>query len=165
MIILKKLDPKNQEQCGIFRQLMCLYSHELDRQLGQKTPEDMLDKWIQSIINAESLSSKRYLYIAEQDGQAVGFFYGKVDCEEDRGNPRPGWGYVMEFFVIEQLRRRGIGTAMYHELESLFRHDGASCFYLTANSAVGKPFWMAQGFSGTGTVSPENGLELLEKRQ
>ncbi len=164
MIICKRLDSKEKRQCEAFRELMRAYSQEIDSHLGETTPAEMLTRWTQSVIEKGSVSKDRFLFLAWQEQKAVGFFYGKIDREGDSGDPRPGWGYVMEFYVAKQFRRTGIGTAMYNEMETLFRRGGAGCFYLTADPVSGVPFWLAMGFSGTGIISPENQQEIYEKK-
>jgi hypothetical protein len=88
--------------------------------------------------------------------------YGKIDHENHRGFIKPGFGYVMEFYVRPSHRRGGNGTRMFRRLEQLFQAHGAARMHLTT-SALGEAFWRAMGFAPTGEVSPDNNREVFEK--
>ena len=93
----------------------------------------------------------------------IGFLYGKIDHEDHKGFIKPGYGYIMEFYVKPDHRRKGYGKMMFKRLERLFHLDGAEMMYLTADPVTGKPFWEAQGFQNTMEKSPENQLYIYEK--
>ncbi len=158
-IPLRSDDPKS---CDIFRPLMRAYSAELAMHEAFPLTETETEKWIDSIIRLQG-PSDRHLEICKQNGKPIGFFYGKIDHPEHRGYKKVGYGYIMEFYVVPESRRKGVGTAMYRRLESLFQRDGASRMYLTADPYGDVPFWTALGFSRTGEVSPKNHLDIYEK--
>ena len=163
MIVCTQLDPSNKKQHRTFLKLMHAYIRELERHRQKKTSKRVLKKWTKSVIET-GCTSGRHLCLVHYNGKPVGFFYGKVDREGDRGEIRPGWGYVMEFFVKKRYRRQGIGTEMNDILEALLRQDGAEHFYLTADPVTGKTFWIAQGYTPTGILSDENKQEFFEKQ-
>lgn len=105
----------------------------------------------------------RHLELCYVGEKIVGFLYGKIDHEDHRGFIKPGYGYIMEFYVCPQHRRKGYGKTMYLRLERLFRSNGAKRMYLTADPVTGKSFWEAMGFVNTGERSPENKLDIYEK--
>ena len=163
MIVCTQLHPENKKQCRAFLKLLRAYSKELEQHRKKKTSKKVLKKWMQSVITV-GCTAERHLCLANYRSKPIGFFYGKIDREGDRGGIRPGWGYIMEFFVKKRFRRQGIGTEMRITLESYLRKDGAEHFYLTSDPVTGKPFWIAQGYTPTGVVSKENGQEIFEKQ-
>lgn len=105
----------------------------------------------------------RFVELCYLGEDLIGFTYGKIDREEHRGYVRPGWGYVMEFYVKPEYRRNGYGREVYKHLENIFKANGVSNVWLTADPVTGEPFWSAVGFANSGKKSPENNLYIYEK--
>jgi len=138
------------------------YMRELDVNACREFHPEWAEKWAYSML--EKLSEDgRQLEVCYEVGVPLGFFYGKKDKIGQRGEIRPGWGYVMEFYVLPEYRRRGHGREMYARLEELFRRDGITQLWLTSDPVTGRAFWPSVGFCGSGEVSDENGLEIYEK--
>lgn len=156
---LKRVTGENAET---FHRLMAEYACELDKNQGRITDGEILKKWTDSILAKQG--EDRFLRLCFSEDRAVGFVYGKVDREGDMGFIRPGYGYVMELYVIPEYRRRGIGRLMTEKLEDHFAGLCAKGIYLTADPVTGKPFWEAMGYICTGERSPENGLYFYEKQ-
>lgn len=152
----------NGELCNSFKSLMVPYMEELDAHSDDPLPMDLLPKWIDSIIAMQG-PSDRHTELCYVGDDLIGFLYGKVDHEDHKGFIKPGYGYIMEFYVRPQYRRKGYGKQMFLHMERLFRENGAKRMYLTADPVSGKPFWEAMGFVGTGEQSPENKLDIYEK--
>ena len=93
----------------------------------------------------------------------IGFIYAKVDHEDHLGFIKPGYGFIMEFYVIPQYRRKGYGTLMFQHIQEMFKRHGVKRMYLTADPVTGEPFWEALGFIYFEEVSPENGQKIYEK--
>jgi GNAT superfamily N-acetyltransferase len=125
-------------------------------------PLEMIGKWFNSIIDMQG-PPDRHLEVALDGETPVGFLYGKVDHAEHRGFVKPGFGYIMEFYVVPEYRRRGVGTRLFRRLETLFAHDGAEQMYLTADPVTGEPFWHTKGFKTNGETSPETGTAIYVK--
>lgn len=154
-----KLTP---ERYGDFRNLMLSYSKELDEHRMRQTHEDIVLKWTESIIK-KSVEDERYLELCVFGQDPIGFLSGKIDKPNHKGFVKPGYGYIMEFYILPQYRRKGYGKEMYYRIEELFKTDGARRIYLTADPITGEPFWEYLGFVNTGEVSPENGLCIYER--
>lgn len=152
----------NEKLCKDFKSLMVPYMEELDAHSDDPLPMDLLPKWIDSIIAMQG-PSDRHTELCYAGDNLIGFLYGKVDHEDHKGFIKPGYGYIMEFYVCPQYRRKGYGKRMFLRMEHLFRKDGAKRMYLTADPVSGKPFWEAMGFTNTGEQSPENKLDIYEK--
>lgn len=148
--------------CQCFSDLMYCYIAEMNEHSHRPLPEAYWQRWIDSII-ASLGPTDRHLELCRWGETWIGFLYGKVDHEDHKGFIRPGLGYILEFFVKPEFRRRGLGKQMLFRLEALFRQDGAVQMYLTADPVTGKPFWEAVGFENTGVRSPDNQLLIYEK--
>ncbi len=157
-----KLDSQNKAHCSKFANLMRFYAKELDSHNNRITPDEVITKWIESIIKMQG-DYDRYLKLCYDDQTLIGFLYGKVDKPEHKGYKKIGYGYIMEFFVLPKYRRKGYGRQMFYHLQKMFTNDGVSRMYLTADGVTGKPFWQSLGFMATGEISPENNQEIYEK--
>lgn len=146
----------------LLESIMFPYCRELDSNVGRETPELMLKRFIASIVSM-SEDKDRFVELCYLGKDLIGFAYGKIDREEHRGYVRPGWGYVMEFYVKPEYRRNGYGKEMYNHLENIFKSNGVSNIWLTADPVTGEPFWSALGFTNSGEKSPENNLSIFEK--
>lgn len=152
----------NAENCRVFETLMYDYIDEMNEHSERPLPKEFQLKWIRSII-AMLRADDRHLELCCVENEPIGFLYGKVDHEDHRGYIKPGYGYIMEFYVRPAHRRYGYGKEMFRRLEKLFYEDGAKMMYLTADPVTGRPFWEAVGFVNTGERSPENKLFIYEK--
>ena len=151
----------HEEDRRRFESLMVPYFRELDRHQGRHTDPEFLRNVTRSILSMQG-PHDRHLELCYDGDSLVGFWYGKVDHPEHKGFIKPGYGYIMEFYVIPAYRRQGSGTAMFRRLHGLFASHGVKRLYLTADPVTGKPFWEWIGFQNTGERSPENGLSIYE---
>jgi predicted acetyltransferase len=147
---------------AVFESLMYPYIAETNEHSPSPLPEAYHQKWIRSIIAMQG-AADRHLELCYLGDTPIGFFYGKIDHEDHKGFIKPGYGYVMEFYIRPEYRRNGYGTIIFRRLEHLFKVDGATTMYLTADPITGKPFWEAMGFVNTNEKSPENQLYIYEK--
>lgn len=157
------LDPTDKMSCAAFSSLMRKYITEMNAHSHRPLPEEFQQKWIDSILRTLG-PEDRHLELCRIGEDWIGFLYGKVDHPDHRGYIRPGEGYIMEFYVKPEFRRRGFGRQMFLRLEELFRKDGVDRMYLTADPVTGRPFWEAMKFKCTGEYSPDNQLLIYEKR-
>ena len=155
MTVTLKFTPVTEKSRGEFHRLMQMYAAELDAHQHRSTNTDMLTRWTDSMI-AQQKDNGRCLALCMSEENIVGFLYGRIDQPDDKGYKRIGHGYIMEFYVLPDHRRKGVGKNMLTFLESYFAEKGAHQLYLTADPVTGKPFWEAMGYSATGMISPEN---------
>lgn len=142
--------------------LVLLYGAELDSHQNRNTPKEILSKWANSMISIQ-FDADRHLELCYDDDSLIGFLYGKIDHPDHKGYIKVGYGYIMEFYVLPEFRRKGYGKQMYSHLENLLIADGAKGLYLTSDPITGKPFWLACGYKSTGEYSSENNQEIFEK--
>ncbi len=147
---------------ALFHSLMQQYAAELDAHQQRSTPSDILARWTDRIINHQH-DKGRCLRLCYDGTEIIGFLYGKIDQPEDKGYKRIGHGYIMEFYVLPEHRRKGYGSAMLSYLERFYSEHGVSDLYLTADPVTGKPFWGAMGYTAAGEISPDNGQAIYEK--
>lgn len=152
----------NKEYEKMFCNIILPYCKELDINAGRNTPEKTLFNFAKSIVKL-SEKKDRFVELCYEKNTLIGFLYGKIDREGDRGYIRPNWGYVMEFYVKPEYRRKGYGRAMYLRLEYLFTSNGVHNIWLTADPVTGEPFWESVGFKNSGEKSPENNLYIYER--
>ena len=150
------------ENCRAFESLMYEYIDEINEHSERPLPKELRQKWINSIIAMQG-PTDRHLELCYVKEMLIGFLYGKIDHEDHRGYIKPGYGYIMEFYVKPVHRRKGYGKMMFKRLERLFHIDGAEMMYLTADPVTGTPFWEAMGFVNVNEKSPENQLYIYEK--
>ena len=146
----------------LLESIMLPYCRELDSNVGRETLEEHLKRFIASIV-CMSKEKDRFVELCYLGKALIGFAYGKIDHEDHRGYVRPGWGYVMEFYIKPEYRRNGYGRENYKHLENIFKSKGVSNIWLTADPVTGEPFWSAVGFTNSGEKSPENNLYIYEK--
>lgn len=156
------LTKEDEEHCAVFASLMFAYIDEMNEHSDRPLPKPYQQKWIDSIIAMQG-PNDRHLELCYVEEVPIGFLYGKLDHSDHKGYIRPGWGYIMEFYVQPAYRRCGYGRRMFARLEELLCADGAKKMYLTADPVTGKPFWEEMGFVNTHEKSPDNGLYLYEK--
>ena len=152
----------NRQHRKLLESIMLPYCQELDSNVDRETPEETLKRFIASIISM-SEDKDRFVELCYLGEDLIGFAYGKIDREGHRGYIRPGWGYVMEFYIKPEYRRNGYGRKMYKLLEDIFKSKGVSNIWLTADPITGEPFWSAVGFTNSGEKSPENNLCIYER--
>jgi ribosomal protein S18 acetylase RimI-like enzyme len=160
----------NEKHCAEFKSLFGEYfaeqcEHNPKLRVSPNphyTFEEFLQKWLNSIIDIQG-DSDRHLELCYDSEHLIGFLYGKVDHEDHNGFIKPGWGYVMEFYVKPKYRRKSYGRAMSGRLERLFAADGATMMYLNADAVTGEPFWSAMGFTKTDEINTENNKRIWVK--
>ncbi len=114
------------------------------------------ERFLQSILDLQGRSG-RWLLLFKWGEEFVGFTHMRI------GGDRPGWGWVMEFYVRPELRRKGFGTRFYEMCEHVLEENGASSIWLTTNPEA-EPFWSSVGYRKTGERAEFNDLEIMEKR-
>jgi len=152
----------DEESSVIFAELMRGYIAEMNKHSHRPLPEKYWQKWIDEILRSQG-ANDHYLELCGMNGVWAGFLYARVDHDNQKGYCRPGWGYILEFYVKPEYRRKGVGREMFRRLEALYRCHGVIRMYLTADPVTGRPFWEALGFENTGDIHPDNRLFIYEK--
>ncbi|MCC7409903.1 MAG: GNAT family N-acetyltransferase, partial [Phycisphaeraceae bacterium] len=72
---------------------------------------------------------------------------GFVILEVDRAT-RPGWGFIGEFYVAPEFRRRRVGTRGWLRSKAILEASGCRLIWLASHSAS-EGFWKSCGFAQT----------------
>ena len=112
---------------------------------SQNRPIDSYISWFERSIN----SSTHPIYIAEVDGQAVGFIMGAIASPYTRSAEIKVIGQIDLCWVEPAYRRQGIAKALCTELENLFTQIGIKHIevqYLLGNHEA-ETSWQRLGYS------------------
>lgn len=126
---------------GVFWDLGMAYMPEVDSGHSRQEHEGFL----RSVLDRRN-EPERWLRLFGVGGDYVGFSYMKIDRDE-----RPGWGYILEFYVAPAHRRCGIASAAYAESSRLLREHGVSDVWLAAHR-LAEGFWLRMGFAYSGEM-------------
>jgi len=134
------------------------------REIGSTENDAALAEGAQKRVNIQGNWEDMHFELSFADGNLVGFCFYAVDLGGIRGVLPPNLGYIMEFYVLPQYRRRGFGTEMYRHIESTFSKHGVESIYLTPDETSGEPFWVSLGFVDSGKVDPDNNRPIYIKK-
>ena len=110
------------------------------------------ERFLQSILRRQE-ESDRWLLLLKSDENYIGFVHAKIDHNE-----RPGWGYILEFYIVPDRRRRGWGRQLFHHMVGIFELRGITQVWLTSNCSA-EAFWCSLGFKPIGEEKP--GLKVM----
>lgn len=127
-----KFTSVTEENSTDFHRLMQMYAKELDGHQNRNTDPKVLKRWTNSIIEKQ-FDSAGCLRLCYSESSVIGFLYGKIDQPDDKGFKKPGFGYIMEFYVLPEHRRNGYGRQMFSHLEDYFKANRVKQMYLTAD--------------------------------
>jgi GNAT superfamily N-acetyltransferase len=159
-----QIEKNNEEHFELFKSLMVPYNSEQDSHRPYKEPlsTETIIEYTRGMMNMQG-PFDRHLELCFDGEKLIGFYYAKVDHIGHKGFIKPEYGYIMEFYVLPEHRRKGCGKLMFNRLESLFANHNIKRMYLTSDPITGEPFWKSLGFEDTGEISPENNLKIFEK--
>ena len=107
-------------------------------------------------INIQGMRNNMHFELFYVDDQCIGIANFAIDIGGIRGIIDPGYGFIMGFYIIPEMRRRGFGKMFFEHIESLLRIDGAHYLYLTPDAVSGIPFWKALGFEDSKKIDPDD---------
>jgi len=95
------------------------------------------------------------LLLFKCEEEYVGFVHMKIDKDE-----RPGWGFILEFYIVPDKRKKGWGRRFYNLVANIMRYRGTKNIWLLARTES-KPFWFALGFRETGEIDKETSQKVM----
>lgn len=114
------------------------------------------EKFLKSILRRLK-EPERWLLLLEHKGEYVGFIHAKIDKHE-----RPGWGFILELYVVPEKREMVLGRILYKYVEQMLRSRGVkNIWLLTTNKIV--PFWRKLGFKLSKERDEESGQLIMTK--
>jgi GNAT superfamily N-acetyltransferase len=114
-------------------------------------------------INIQGRRPDMHFELFYCDDIPVGFANFAIDTGGISGLIEKGYGFVMEFYIAPEFRRKGYGQLFYEHIEKTLINDGTQNIYLTSDTVTGVPFWVAMGFSESGKIDPDNNLPIFIK--
>jgi len=119
-------------------------------------PPELRGRFLRSVVDLQ-VEEDRWLFLLRSDGEFIGFVHMKVDRTD-----RPGWGWMMEFYIRPEHRMRGHGRRLYERSEEILRDRGIRDIWLTSNPEA-VPFWKAVGYIETGEKADFNDYQVMVK--
>lgn len=161
-LYFKYLEKNNITPHRHLKNLMIPYFKEINNHNNLPPLDDnIIIQYTNSMINKIGLSH-RHLLLCYLHSEPIGFSYYKIEYEDNEFDDIP-YGYIMEFYIKPEDRKKGYGRNMYsHIRDHLVKYDIDNC-YLTSNKVTGKPFWKALGFIYTGKISKDNNQEIYRR--
>ena len=117
-------------------------------------PTHEQQRFLQSIL-ARQGELDRWLLLLKNQRQYLGFVHVKIDKDE-----RPGWGFILEFYVVPDNRRLGWGRTLLRLVTEILQDRGAKHIWLLA-SAPSDSFWRSLGFRETGEIQDSQKVMIL----
>lgn len=118
-------------------EIMWLFYNTVRTINRQDYSQEQVEAWAAPEPNAEKWAERqqtRLVYVAEQEGQIVGF------AELERS------GHIDCFYCHHQFQRQGVGTELLHQLVAVAEGLEIDCLFTEA-SITAHPFFERQGFS------------------
>ena len=131
------------------------YFDELDENRNDEKPT--LDEIIHDLkrrINNQGERPDMHLEMFFCDDIFIGFAHFAVVS----GGSKAGCGFIMEFYITPDYRRRGCGKLFYEHIEKTLSGHGAKKLFLTSDTLTGVPFWISMGFNVSGNIDPDNDM-------
>lgn len=119
-------------------------------------PPELRGRFLRSMVDLQA-EEERWLYLLRVDSGFIGFVHMKVDTSD-----RPGWGWMMEFYIRPEHRRRGHGRKLYERSEGILVDRGIRDIWLTSNPEA-ISFWRAVGYTETGEKAEFNDYQVMVK--
>lgn len=126
-----------------------------------KDDETILD--LNRRISIQGRRSDMHFEIFYYGNVPIGFANFAIDTGGILGLIDKGFGFVMEFYISPEFRRKGYGKLFYNHIEKTLIDDGTQNVYLTSDTVTGVPFWVSMGFSESGKIDPDNKLPIYIK--
>lgn len=87
----------------------------------------------------------------------LGFVHVRIDKEE-----RPGWGFILEFYIVPNKRRLGWGRRLFNLCVEILKERNVEDIWLLTDQAAEK-FWQSLGFKETGEIDKETGQKTMAR--
>jgi len=140
------------------------YVLETKRNKGEEANLERIIENFTRRVNIQGLRDSMHLELFYLNEECIGITNFAIDLGGIRGIVDPGYGFVMEFYIIPEKRRLGFGKVLFTHIETVLKADGANNIYLTPDAITGIPFWMALGFEDSGKIDPDNHMPIFIKK-
>ncbi|MCW4048943.1 MAG: GNAT family N-acetyltransferase [Candidatus Bathyarchaeota archaeon] len=141
------------------------FKHRLQRHLEASNPriwpkDTQSDEYIHETI-LEIDDKEINIFIAEEEGEPVGFISGRVLEKEDEQTA----GLILQAYVNPERRNQGTGHKLVNELLAMFQRKNVgevTLRYVVGNREA-EQFWRGLGFTSTLTIVNAD-MHTIKKR-
>lgn len=126
----------------------------------EKAADDEIANWLIGRVQIQGQRDTMHFELIFNNDILVGFVMYAIDLGGIKGLIEPGYGYIMELYIMPDFRRKGIASEVFMHIEGILKNQGAQRIYLTPDSASGVPFWQSLGFSDCGKIDPDNKMPI-----
>lgn len=117
-------------------------------------PPDERERFLQSIL-ARQGEPDRWLLLLRYLDEYIGLVHMKIDWDE-----RPGWGFILEFYIVPYRRRQGLGRKLFDLVVKIFQARGVKDIWLLTDPAA-EQFWRSIGFREIGEIDEETSQKVM----
>jgi ribosomal protein S18 acetylase RimI-like enzyme len=129
---------------------------KLGRDYLSGLPTNERERFLQSIL-ARRGEPDRWLLLLKCGIEYIGLVHLKIDRDE-----RPGWGFILEFYIVPNKRRLGWGRRLFDLIVKILQGRGVKNIWLLTDPAA-KVFWLSLGFRETNEIDKETGQRIMVK--
>ena len=129
---------------------------EMGHDYMSNQPPEKRERFLRSVLDLQG-QPDRWLYFLKLRGEYIGFTHLKIDKTD-----RPGWGWMMEFYIKPEYRMKGMGRYLYENSVKEFKGRVTDLWLTTEAVAIG--FWEAMGYRQTGRMADFNEYEIMEAK-
>ena len=122
--------------------------------------DDEIASWLIGRVQIQGQRDTMHFELIFNNDILVGFVMYAIDLGGIKGLIEPGYGYIMELYIMPDFRRKGIASEVFMHMEDILKNQGAQRIYLTPDSVSGVPFWQSLGFSDCGKIDPDNKMPI-----
>lgn len=122
-----------------------------------------LEKYAYQRVNIQGQRKDMHFELVYLEKEVIGFALYAVDLGGIKGLIEPGYGYIMEYYIIPSKRRKGYGMELYQHLVEVFKSHKVKYLYLTPDNTLGIHFWSQMGFLDSGKIDPDNKMPIYIK--
>lgn len=129
----------------------------------ESASDNEIAEWLTGRVKIQGQRESMHFELIYEKDHLIGFAMYAIDLGGIKGILEAGCGYIMEFYIVPDYRRKGMGSQVYRHMEKTLKTDGARKIYLTPDSVNGVPFWKALGFTDSGKSDPDNKIHIYIK--
>jgi len=158
-----QIEKENDRHFEIILSLWIDHINELDGHRNRKSSVEEITVQLKKRVNIQGMRRDLHFEICYFEDTAIGLAMFAIDLGGIKGLIDAGYGFIMDYYISPNYRRRGYGRELFEHIQTVFRSHGAEYIYLTPDPVTGKPFWSAMGFKDSGKIDPDNKLPIYIK--
>lgn len=130
-------------------------------EIGENDADESLRNGLINRLNISQSNANIFFEIMWSGNTAIGFVFYSIDGGIKDVIPS-GYGYIMEFFVLPEWRKKNIGLRCINNICEKLNDKGCPQIYLMSTE-ISEKFWEKAGFTKSNLVDPDNQLRIWLK--